>query len=162
MKNIIILILLVVSLSSCCANRPIATSISDSVRVEVRTRTEYIRDTVTVEIPMQAERITTRDTTSHLENDYAQTDARINPDGSLYHSLETKPQQKPLPVELPIEHRDSIVYRDKIVKDIVQVERNLSWWQKTQIKGFWVAIFIIVFAYRRKLLTLIRCFCFKV
>lgn len=145
-------------MASCCPTRKLATSTSDSVRVEVRTRTEYVRDTVIREIPVISETKTTRDTASHLENYYAQSDARINPDGTLFHSLATKPQKEPIPIDKPIERRDSIVYRDKVVKETVQVERELSWWQKTQMKGFWVLLSVIAFIYRKKLLETIRRF----
>ena len=67
----------------------------DSTRVEVRKEIVYVPDTVYLEIPAQTAERTTRDSTSHLENDYATSDARINTDGSLYHDLKTKPQEIP-------------------------------------------------------------------
>lgn len=158
MRNILFMVILAAVMSSCCANRHLATSSKDSVRVEIRTRTEYVRDTVIREIPAISEAITTRDTASHLENFYAKSDARINSDGTLFHSLATKPQKEPISIDKPIIYRDSIVYRDKVVKDIVQVERELSWWQKTQMKGFWILIAVIAFIYRKKILTTIRRF----
>lgn len=158
MRTLLFIIILAKVMSSCCSSRHLATSSKDSVRVEIRTRTEYVRDTVIREIPAISEAITTRDTTSHLENFYAESDARINPDGTLFHSLATKPQQEPIPIEKPIQCRDSIVYRDKVVKEVIPVERNLSWWEKTQMKGFWVLVIIIAFVYRRKIMSLIRRF----
>lgn len=158
MKNILFIIILTAAMSSCCNSRHLATSSKDSVRVEIHTRTEYVRDTVIREIPAISEAVTTRDTASHLENFYAQSDARINPDGTLFHSLATKPQKEPIPIDKTIQYRDSIIYKDKVVKDIVPVERNLSWWEKTQMKGFWVLIVVIVFIYRKKIMSLIRRF----
>lgn len=158
MKNLLLIIILAAAMSSCCSSRHLATSSKDSVRVEIRTRTEYVRDTVIREIPSISEAITTRDTTSHLENFYAQSDARINSDGTLFHSLATKPQKEPIPIDRPIVYRDSIVYRDKVVKDVVQVKRELSWWEKTQMKGFWVLVVFVVFVYRKKIMSLIRRF----
>ena len=154
----ILFIIIAAAMSSCCTTRRLATSSKDSVRVEIRTRTEYVHDTIIREIPAISEAITTRDTASHLENFYAKSDARINPDGTLFHSLATKPQKEPIPIEKPIQYRDSIVYRDKVEKEIVEVERNLSWWEKTQMKGFWVLVIIIAFVYRRKIMSLIRRF----
>lgn len=145
MKQIAIVILCALMLNGCAPCKHLSTNSKDSVRIEYRTRVEYVPDTVVVEIPAQSEKITTRDTSSHLENDYALTDARINGDGTLFHSLATKPQKKPVLVKRPIEYRDSIVYRDRAVEKIVSVERELSWWQKTQIKGFWVAVIIFIF-----------------
>lgn len=123
------------------------------MRVEVRTRTEYVRDTVFRDIPAIEEKITTKDTPSHLENYYAMSDARINQDGTLFHSLATKPQKEPILIDKPIQYRDSIVYRDKMVTDIVQVERELTWWQKTKMKGFWVLLAILVFILRKEIFS---------
>lgn len=158
MKNFLLIIILAAAMSSCCTSRHLATSSKDSVRVEIRTRTEYIRDTIIREIPSISEAVTTRDTASHLENYYAESDARINRDGTLFHSLATKPQKEPIPIDKPIQYRDSIVYRDKVVKDVIQVERELSWWQKTQMKGFWLLVVVIAFIYRKKILSMIRRF----
>jgi hypothetical protein len=114
---------------------------------------------VFIEIPAQTAERTTADSTSHLENDYATSDAKINPDGTLYHNLNTKPQTKPVPTDKKIERRDSIVYQAKYIdREItVEVERHLSWWEKTQIYGFWAVIVIMVIAtYRKRILSLIK------
>lgn len=158
MKRLIYIFLLVPLMYGCAPCRQLSTNSKDSVRIEYRTRIEYVKDTVLVEIPQQSEKVTTRDTTSHLENDYALSDARINGDGTLTHSLATKPQKKPVPVQKQIEYRDSIVYQDRAVEKVVQVEKDLSWWQQTQIRGFWVAISILVLVYRKKIMSLIRRF----
>ena len=101
-------------LTSCGAGKhlPTQTEQKDSIRIEVRKETKYIRDTVWMKIPAQSAENTTRDTSSHLETDYAESDARINPDGTLYHSLRNKEQEKPVPVDVPVTQKDSIVYSD--------------------------------------------------
>lgn len=131
----------------------------DSVKVEVKTETKYVRDTVFLEVPAQTAERTTADSTSHLENDYAVSDAKINKDGSLYHDLKTKPQDKPVPIQKPVEHKDSIIYRTEFVEKIVPVERELTKWQRTQMRGFWIvsAMFLIV-VLRKPMLSLIRRF----
>ena len=102
--------------------------------------------------------VKTADSTSHLENDYATSDARINPDGTLYHNLKTKPQKKPVEFEKPVERKDSVIYKTKTVTKtkIEKVPRDLTWWQKTQIYGFWVILFILVIIYRKKILSLVK------
>lgn len=119
----------------------------DSIRVEVRERIIKVPDTIFVEIPSQSAERVTADSLSHLENDYAVSDAKINADGTLFHSLATKPQQKPVPIEKEIEQKDSVVYVDRwyneTVTKEVEVEKPLSWWQRTQMYGFWVALLII-------------------
>lgn len=149
-------------LGSCssCKNLTNETVEKDSTKVEVRTETVYVTDTLIVEIPAQTAERETKDSVSHLENDYATSDARINPDGTLFHSLATKPQQKPVTFQKPVEHKDSIVYRDrvKIVTETntVEVERDLSWWERTRIYGFYALALLLLIKYRRQLFSLAR------
>jgi hypothetical protein len=157
MKNLL-LILILAAVTACCPCRHLTTSTADSVRVETIVRTEYIPDTVLVEVPVESERQTVRDTTSHLETSFAVSDARINADGSLSHSLANKPQKRPIPTEKEVIYRDSIVYRDRVNTEIVEVERKLTWWQQTKMKGFWIALAIIVVVYRKKIFTVARRF----
>ena len=162
MKRLIYIFLLVPLMYGCAPCRHLSTNIKDSVRIEYRTRVEYVPDTVFVEIPQQSEKITTRDTTSHLENDYAQTDARINGDGTLFHSLATKPQKKPVPVERPIEYRDSIVYINKNTTVPYPVERELTKWEAISIEYFkWVLplfALALMWIFRKPVMALIRRF----
>ena len=157
MKNLL-LILILAAVTACCPCRHLTTSTADSVRVETIVRTEYIPDTVLVEVPVESERQTVRDTTSHLETSFAVSDARINADGSLSHSLANKPQKRSIPTEKEVIYRDSIVYRDRVNTEIVEVERKLTWWQQTKMKGFWIALAIIVVVYRKKIFTVARRF----
>ena len=157
MKNLL-LILILAAVTACCPCRHLTTSTADSVRVETSVRTEYIPDTVLVEVPVESERQTVRDTMSHLETSFAVSDARINADGSLSHSLANKPQKRPIPTEKEVIYRDSIVYRDRVNTEIVEVERKLTWWQQTKMKGFWIALAIIVVVYRKKIFTVARRF----
>lgn len=151
-------------LSSCCCKR-FATSttliekdtvvVQDSMNTKVLIETVYVPDTVYVDIPQQKSERTVVDSVSHLENDYAQSDARINPDGSLFHNLETKPQKKPVEIQKPIERKDSIVYRYKY-KDKVKYkdrevikEKELSKWQQAKIDygGKAIVILLLIIAY---------------
>lgn len=158
MKTALILPLILL-LTACGASRHLTDTQRDSVRVEVRKTVEYIHDTVVIEIPAQVAERTTRDSSSHLENDYAESDARINSDGTLYHDLRTKPQEKEIPVEVPTERNDSIIYRNIEVEKIVPVERELTKWQKFQMKGFLIALVVLVVCvFRKPLLCLIRRF----
>ena len=148
-------------LCSCGAGKrlPVQSQQKDSVRVEVRKETKYIRDTVYLTIPAQSAENTTRDTSSHLETDYAESDARINPDGTLYHSLQNKEQEKPVPVDVPQTQKDSIVYKDRYVYEPVEVPRELTGWQKWQMRSFWILLSAVaVYVLRKPLLALIRRF----
>ena len=147
----LILCLIIGLLSACCPCKHLTTSTGtrDSLHVEIRHRTIWIPDTVRVQLPAERTEQTVRQDSSHLETSAAVSDARINPDGSLSHSLENK-----------TDDRDSIVYRDREVEveKIVEVERKLTWWQQTQIRGFWVTIIIILVLLRKKIFPLIRRF----
>ena len=148
-------------LCSCGAGKslPVQTDHRDSVRIKVREVTKYIPDTAWMKIPAQSAENTTRDTSSHLETDYAESDARINPDGTLHHSLKNKEQEKPVPVDVPQTQKDSIVYKDRYVYEAVDVPRELTAWQKWQMRSFWILLSgLAIFVLRKPLLTLIRRF----
>lgn len=160
-KKLIFWAVVVVLLCSCGAGKrlPVQTEQKDSIRVEVREVTRYIRDTAFIPIPAQTAENTTRDTSSHLETDYAESDARINPDGTLYHSLRNKEQEKPVPVDVPVTQKDSIVYKDRYVYETVKVPRDLTAWQKWQMRSFWILLSAItVYLLRKPLLALTRRF----
>lgn len=143
-KRYVCMVLVALVTLSCAANRVVSSHIEqDSVSVEVRERIEYIRDTVEVAIPAITESISTRDTVSLLENPYASSRAVIA-GGILHHSLMTKPQIQRIPVRTPSLRRDSIVYRNFYRDITTEVGRELTWWQQTQIKGFWAMIILFL------------------
>ena len=160
-RNIIYSIIAFLLLTSCGAGKhlPTQTEQRDSVRVEVRKETKYIKDTVFLTVPAQSAENTTRDTSSHLETDYAESDARIAPDGTLHHTLRNKEQEKPVPVDVPQTQKDSIVYQDRYITETVEVPRELTAWQKWQMRSFWILLSIVtVYVLRKPLLALIRRF----
>lgn len=129
-------------LSGCAAKRVGVSSVEvDSVSVEVREHVEYVTDTISVAIPHWSKSVTTRDTTSLLENDYVYSYAAIA-GGLLHHSLATKPQLRRLAYQRPVYSRDSIIYRNFYRDITTEVERDLSWIQKAQINGFWAMLLI--------------------
>ncbi|MFR9603281.1 MAG: hypothetical protein SNG02_05360 [Rikenellaceae bacterium] len=132
------LLLLSIFMVACSPRLQTTSCVKDSVLVEVRPRIVTIRDTVLVEIPMISERVTVREDTSILVNQYAHSEAIIRPDGELYHTLETTPQRIPTEYKTIVEVRDSIIYRNRTEIRSVEVERELSWWQRLQLRGFWV------------------------
>ena len=119
--------------SSCRTGKIVVVEGKDSIRIEERVREIKVTDTLFVAVPMQKESTTVRDSMSHLENDYAVSDARIMIDGSLYHSLETKPRTDTLTQELSVQAKDSIIYREKVVPKIYPVEKELNWFTQMRI-----------------------------
>lgn len=144
-RNIMLIPLLLVFLGCSSPSKLLETTKSDSLRIETRYIKYTEKDTVYFEIPAQAAERVTKDSVSHLENDYAISDARVNADGTLSHELRTKPQAKPVPAEKTVERRDSIVYVDKKVEVPVFLEKDLSHWQKIKMNlgGFAVALTVI-------------------
>ena len=136
------LLLLLAAASACGVVRPVIQP-TDSTRVEVRYETVTVHDTAYVELPVIIEKIQTLDTTSTLENDYARSEATVTA-GILSHSLETKPAQLPIPVEKEIVYRDSIVFRDRLVTEVKEVERQLTFWQQFKMKAGVAAIILTV------------------
>ena len=166
MKNKVLLWLVIATLLlvGCRTTKHLETGASsivkDSVRTEVRTRTIYVTDTVLIEIPSQKAERTTKDSISHLENEYATSDARINADGTLFHVLSTRPQKKSVEIQKPIEQRDSISYKyinhDK-TKTITKKERlPLTWWEKTRIYGFYLLLVWLGIIYRKPIWGFIK------
>lgn len=115
----------------------------DSVRVEVVERVRYIIDTVEIKVPYYYKERETRDTMSFLDNPFAISSASIN-EGVLYHSLQTVPQIFRVEFKKPTVRRDSIVYK-YIYRDVqVEVEKELSWLQRMQLKAFWWLLGVVV------------------
>lgn len=131
---IFLFIATVMLFSSCRTGRQVVVvEGKDSIRIEERVREIKVTDTLFVEVPMQKESTTVRDSMSHLENDYAISDARIMIDGSLYHSLETKPRIDTIPKELSVQAKDSIIYRYKLNTKVVTVEKPLGWFSQMRL-----------------------------
>ena len=141
----IIFPLALLAASSCGALRPTSPSVTDSTTVEVNTHTETVHDTAYVKLPVYIEHNVTRDTTSKLENLYSKSEATVQ-DGFLHHSLETKPVQLPVQIEKQIVHRDSIVYRDRVQIQTVEIERKLTKWQSFKMRTGGATLTLLVIA----------------
>ena len=150
--HIFSLLLLLAAASACGAVRPLAKT-ADSTRVEVRSKTVTVHDTAFVELPVIVERVTTLDTLSQLENDYAKSDAIVSA-GILCHSLETKPVKLPVKIDRVTVYKDSLVYRDRVVKETIEIEKKLSAWQSFRmlvgsitmlLAAIWVGVRLVFF-----------------
>ena len=134
---------------------------TERVVTETRIETVYQTDTVLLEIPKIVEKVVTKDTVSVLENDYAKSQAVIS-DGLLAHSLETKPVQKPVEVQTKIVYRDSVIVKDNVIIQTVEVEKELTGLQSFKMKmGGWmlgiiILLIVCVILYFVKPLNLIK------
>lgn len=118
-------------------------------------RDREIHDTTTFEIPVEVEKIVTKDTISHLENQFAKSDARVS-DGLLYHSLESIPQVIKVPYEVHV--TDTLYRESQVIEKEVEVEKPLSWWQKFRMDAFWWlllgVVLMLVWTFRKSILKL--------
>jgi hypothetical protein len=146
MRHLLPLFLLLAA-SACSTVRQLP-SVTDSTKVEVRVVEKIVRDTAYVELPVIVEKVATLDTASVLETKYAKSEASVS-GGVLTHSLATKPVREPVAVEYKEVVRDSIVYRDRIETQTVEVERKLTWWQTLKMKagGLFLLIALIGIIY---------------
>lgn len=173
MSGLLIAIAMLIVVMLCCigcsthkAAQPTIITLTDSVRVETKYEKIIIRDTVMFALPSQGAERTTLDSISHLETDFAVSDARVNPDGSLTHTLNNKSQEIPVPVESEKEMQEKIIYRNRDVAVPqpypVEVERELTQWQKFRLKGFWVLLAVILassgWKWRKPIFNFIRRF----
>ena len=165
-KSLVTIITLsaLVLLMGCCPCRKLTYSGSgtrlDSTIIEYRERIVIVPDTVYLDIPRQTAERTITDSVSHLENDYALSDARINADGTLFHDLKTKPQKMPVVVETKIERRDSIIYKNREIEIPIPIERELGWWEHTAIRFFpWSLVLlscVLLYMFRKPIINLAR------
>ena len=125
------LLALTLCLTACGVARPVLES--ENTKVEVRIEREIVRDTAWVELPVIVEKVATLDTASVLENKYAKSEASVS-GGVLHHSLQTKPVKEPVSVQKEIVYRDSLVYRDRVEVQTVEVEKELTRWQTLKLK----------------------------
>jgi len=164
MRSLVVIFTLLVIVSSCNKRTILPTVIhsSDSTNTEIRYKVIKEKDTVYLEVPAQSAERTTQDSSSHLETDFATSDARILEDGTLYHDLNNKPQKRPVETEKEIIYKDTTIYKERKVEIPVPVERELTKWEKISLKWFpyslTVIFLILTYVLRKPLMTLIRRF----
>lgn len=148
LSKVIINTLFFLALSSCAATRVVGTSSETHEQVRVIEHTELVPVRVEVPIPEIRESVVVRDSSSHLENEYAVSDASVDRNGFLHHSLATKPQTITGRSEVPVQHKDSIVTLTIEVEKIVEVpvEKKLTRWQslKMRLGGFSFGLLLVL------------------
>lgn len=154
MKRPYIVLLLLIGLAALLAScrckqqaipvrEPVYIHSSDSARVEYVERVRI--DTVSVEIaiPAQSASVTTRDSVSVLETDFATSVAMILTDGSLRHTLRNKERSVEAEATVPVketERRETEYVYAEVPVEVeveVEVERELTGWEKFRLGSFW-------------------------
>lgn len=126
---------------------------ASSTRLEIRERLVFVRDSAKFTIPQIREAIRTRDTSSHLENDYAKSDARIE-NGLLYHDLESKPQTIYVPFEVPVPVHDTTYLESEKETEYVPDEKPLTTWQRFLIALGKICVVVLALAFAAGLIRL--------
>lgn len=115
-------------LSSC------SPKVVEKVITKVEVKEHIVTDTVNIQVPVEVEKIVTKDTSSHLENTFAKSDAVVS-GGFLSHSLESKSQIIRVPVEVVV--RDTLFVQQESKVETVYKEKELTRWQKFRLVAFW-------------------------
>lgn len=171
MKHLLVVFLLML-LASCHSSmqtipsEPVVLNNQDSVKETTVIKTVYVPVTVEVPIPQQSEAIVTAADTSHIETDFAVSDAWINEDGTLYHSIENKPVTITTEASVPQTTTDHNIEAIK-TKEIpvpqpyaVEVERKLTLMEQIKLSSWWllliISLFSISYIFRNPLYKLVR------
>ena len=152
----LIAILVMLTAFACCPCRHLATGTTDSVRVEVRERIVKVRDTVQVRLPDERVDNITSDTTSRIETSAAVSTATVS-DGKLHHTLWNKSQPIGVAVDMNFKVDDITKERITKIREVVEIPRNLTWWQQTQMRGFWALLLVVgLFVSKGRIVQLFR------
>lgn len=157
MKQFLTIIVSLLGLISCRSHQQTMVP-PERVVTQIERVTEVRWDTAYIEVPAQSAEVTVRDSVSHLETDFATSDARINPDGTLFHNLLNKSQNRPAVVPTTIQRVDSIVERE--VPVMVYRDKPPNKWTQFKIDSFWWLIgaiaALMAFAFKIPLINLIK------
>lgn len=136
--------MLAAMLAASCSPKvyPVQRDTVTQVRTEIVER--LVRDTVQVTLPQDSVHVQTRDTISVLRIKAAISEASVSR-GILSHTLHSDPAYKP---EIEVVYKDRIEYRDTTIyasnTEVVEVERELSGWQRTMMAGGYVLLGAVV------------------
>lgn len=145
---------------------PVIITNSDSVSMETVINTTYTPEEVGFDIPKQSEVKTTKGDSSHVETDMAESDAWINDDGTLGHSIRNKEGQIKSTVHVPhtTATTNKVAVKEKEIPVPqpypVEVEREFTVMEQFKLAVFWnlvcaVAVSLIIM-FRKPLLTIFR------
>lgn len=138
----------VVAMVSCGPARVVQDYQKDSVVTVIKDTTIFRDSIIYVRIEADKESAIIPDTdTSRLRTRYAESEAYVK-DGQLHHSLRNRsealiPIETKIPITIHFESKATI--RDKRIVEVVEVEKQLSKWQRfIQALGYGVLIAVIL------------------
>lgn len=143
-----VLPIMALMVSSCGPAKVVQDYQKDSIVTVIKDTTIYRDSIIYVKIEAEKDSAVLPDTdTSRLSTRFAESEAYVS-NGQLYHSLRNKsealiPIETKIPVTIHFESKATI--RDKRIVEVVEVEKQLSRWQKfIQALGYGVLIAVIL------------------
>lgn len=144
---IISLSFLLIAAASCGSYKHLqsTTNTRDSVVTIIKDSTIVRYINVDVPVPVESSSAVAIDS-SHLETSVASSDASIDSLGRLHHSIRNKPERLKalVPAIEARTYRQDIASHSEMLTVRVPVEKELSGWQRFQIRGFWVLAAIAI------------------
>ncbi len=116
-------------LYGCSSSR--RTGFESDLRINTTTKTITHPETIGIRLPVYSLRQTVVDSTSTLQTPVAKSEARINPDGSLSHSLTTTDTVLNVPVTGTTVSTERISYGKR--ESVCDNSRKLSLWELLQL-----------------------------
>ncbi|WP_288146685.1 hypothetical protein [Xylanibacter rodentium] len=172
MNKIFLFGVMALFLSSCHTSKqavlhaPVILNNSDSVRVETIINTIYVPTPVALDIPRQSQTSVTAVDSSHVETDLAESDAWINDDGTLGHSIINKPGKLEGEVYVPQtttqNNKEAVREREIPVPQPypVEIEREFTRMEQIKLAAFWYLVGAVIVSigllYRRPLWAVLR------
>lgn len=157
----LMLLFFLTSCRSCKCPPAQQTASKDSVRIEHHYEkvTDLVHDTAYITLPPEIQTTVTQDS-SRLENTWSVSTARINPDGSLFHDLRTKPVTVPVEYDHPITtitDSQQELHSSSQQQTVIQYkEREYTAWDRFRFRVFnlllialGIQIIILVIKYRQ-------------
>lgn len=145
----IIMVMLAI-VSGCGPAKKVMETQKDSVAVVIRDSTIFRDSIIYVKVEAEKDSVVLPDTdTSRLATRYAESEAYVSK-GQLHHSLRNKsealiPIETKIPITIHFESKATI--RDKRIVEVVEVEKQLSLWQKfIQMLGYGVLGALVAWA----------------
>lgn len=145
--KIMTLVACLLAISSCWAPLAVtqAADSKESIRVVEHVRMVTVKPSFEIR-PVSESRLNVRDTVDVIENDYAVSTVKVHRDGSIDHSLSSKPRTLEVEMEVPVASADTTrsLSTSECIEVPVYVEKQFDWWQKTLIYAGAASLLILL------------------
>ncbi len=127
-----ILLAFLLSLVCGCKGCDCMENVTDSIGMELRVWTVEVPCTVYYNVPFISEKVSTRDTSSRLENPFAVSEAWTDSAG-LHHTLATKPQKIEVPTTVQEVHKESAKMRTRVITKVIKERKDWKYYCKASL-----------------------------